>query len=169
MADRNDLQVDESQLPEIGEALANLPCGLWVLTADQEDRRMGMLVSWVQQVCFEPAMVTVAIEKGRSIMPLISESRRFALCQLGEPDKIPHRKFQNPTEPHEDPFLGLELIEPRQTGLPILRTSVGYLECELSCHMDVEGDHDLFVGRVVGAGRHDGEPLVRLRPDGFAY
>ncbi|MEM8784115.1 MAG: flavin reductase family protein [Planctomycetota bacterium] len=169
MADRNDLSVSAEQKAVIGESLANLPCGMWVLTADQEDRRMGMLVSWVQQVCFEPAMVTVAIEKGRAIMPLISESRRFALCQLGAEDTIQHRKFQREPEPHEDPFLGLELLKARQAGLPILKTSVGFLECELSCHMDVEGDHDLFVGRVIAAARAEGEPLIRLRENGFTY
>ncbi len=169
MADKNDVSLTAEQKAAVGDALANLPCGLWVLTSDQEDRRMGMLVSWVQQVCFEPAMITVAIEKGRAIMPLISESRRFALCQLGSTDTIQHRKFQREPEPYEDPFLGLELIKARQVGLPILKTSVGFLECELSCHMDVEGDHDLFVGRVISAQRAAGEPLIRLRENGYTY
>ncbi len=169
MADRNDITVTPEQREPIGAALANLPGGVWVLTSDQEERRMGMLVGWVQQMCFEPAMVTVAIAKGKAIMPLISESRRFALCQIGDADRVMHRKFSQEPEPHEDPFLGFELVHPRQVGLPILKTSVGYVECELSCHMDVEGDHDLFVGRIISAARFGGEPIVRLRESGFEY
>ncbi len=169
MADRNDFSLSTEQRDHVGLALANLPGGVWVLTADQEDRRMGILVGWVQQVCFDPPMVTVAIAKGKAIMPLISESRRFALCQIGDSDRVAHRKFSHDPEPHEDPFLGFELVPARQTGLPILKTSVGYVECELSCHMDVEGDHDLFVGRIVDAKRFEGEPIVRLRENGFEY
>ncbi len=169
MADHKEVTIDPTQRPQIGGALANLPGGVWVLTSDQEDRRMGILVGWVQQMCFEPAMATVAIEKGKAIMPLISESRRFALCQIGDADRVMHRKFSRDPDMHEDPFLGFELLPAKQSGLPILKTSVGFLECELSCHIDVEGDHDLFVGRIVAAARFEGEPIVRVREDGFEY
>ena len=134
---------------------------------------MGMLVSFVQQVCFEPPMVTVAVAKGRAIMPLISESRRFALCQLGEQDKVILRKFSAALPPGEDPFLGFELLASRLPNLPLLTTSVACLECELTCHMDVEGDHDLFVG-TVRAGhsnpkRRKDKPQIRVRKNGFEY
>jgi hypothetical protein len=35
--------------------------------------------------------------------------------------------------------------------------------------MDVEGDHDVFVGKVLGAGFNGGEPMVHLRENGFKY
>ena len=87
MPDRTDFPLTAEQRDAVSPALANLPGGLWVLTSYHEDRRSGMLVCFVQQVCFEPAMVSVAIAKGQAIMPLISESRRFALCQIGEEDR----------------------------------------------------------------------------------
>lgn len=153
----------------IGAALGRIPGGLFILTARHEDRRTGLLASWVQQCCFEPPMVSVAVAKGRAIMPLISESRQFGLCQLGEDERIIQRKFRTPGDPQEDPFLGFELINPAATHLPILKGSLAYLECEVACHMDVDGDHDLFVGRVV-AGRYlKGQPVVHLREDGFSY
>lgn len=169
MADRTDIPLTAEQRAVVGPALANLPGGLWVLTASHEDRRSGMLVSFVQQACFEPPMLSIALAKGQSIMPIISESRRFALCQIGDDDRVAHRKFSVDHDPHDDPFLGFELVPPRQPGLAILRTSVGYLECELSCHMDIEGDHDLFIGRVIAGASHGGQPILRLREDGFEY
>ncbi|MFW6058894.1 MAG: flavin reductase family protein [Phycisphaeraceae bacterium] len=167
---------DEAQTAareQISSALARIPSGLFILTAEHEERRMGMLASFVQQVCFEPAMVTVAVAKGRAIMPLISESRQFGLCQLGENDKVMMRKFAAGVAPNEDPFLGFELTHGQLPNLPLLAASLAYLECELTCHMDVEGDHDLFVGTIRGGAcnpkRQKDKPHVHLRKSGFDY
>ncbi|MEX0885040.1 MAG: flavin reductase family protein, partial [Phycisphaeraceae bacterium] len=130
---------------EIAAALARIPSGLFVLTARHEERRVGLLTRMVQQVCHRPAMVCVAVAKGSPIMPLISESRQFGLCQLGEGDKLLMRKFGGEVDPGEDPFLGFELLPSVLPGLPLLAQCHAPLECALSCHMDVEGDHDLFV------------------------
>jgi len=153
----------------IGAALARIPSGLFVLTARHEDRRGGMLVSWVQQACFEPPMVVVAVSKGRPIMPLISESRMFGLCQIPKGDKIILRKFAGRMEINEDPFLGFELLDSSHAGVPILANVLSYVECQVACHMDVEGDHDLFVGRVLRGGFIGGEPHVHIRENGYAY
>ena len=160
---------DDTTKESIGAALGRVPSGLFVLTARHEDRRSGMLVSWVQQACFEPAMVVVAVGKGRPIMPLISESRRFGLCQIPKGDKLILRKFAGKVDPNEDPFLGYDLLETGPSGVPILAHVLAYLECEVACHMDVEGDHDLFVGRVDRGGFLNGEPHVHIRENGFSY
>jgi flavin reductase (DIM6/NTAB) family NADH-FMN oxidoreductase RutF len=153
----------------IAAALGQIPAGVYVLTAQHEDRRMGMLTSFVQQVCFEPPMICVAIAKGRPIMPLISESRRFALCQLSDEDRLIYRKFSIAPDAHDDPFLSFELINGKLSCLPILKQAMAYLECELACHMDVEGDHDLFIGQVRGGACNGRKPQIHLRENGFAY
>ncbi len=160
--------MDDAVKNAIGTALGRIPSGLFILTAQHEDRRLGMLVGWVQQVCFEPPMVSVAVAKGQAIMPLISESRQFGLCQIGENEKVMLRKFTH-LDSSDDPFLGFELLTGKLLRVPIFASSLAYLECELACHMDVEGDHDLFVGRVHGGGGKDGTPRVHLRESGFTY
>ena len=114
-------------------------------------------------------MVSVAVAKGRPIMALISGSLRFGLCQLGDADKITLRRFVRGVEPPEDPFLGFELVRETVTGVPILRQSLSYLECKAACHVDVEGDHDIFVGLIVAGGFFEGEPQIHLRENGFRY
>ena len=160
--------IDDKARLAIGAALGRIPSGLFILTARHEEQRAGMLASWVQQVCFQPPMVSVAVAKGRPIMPLISESRRFGLCQIPKGDKVIMRKFLSGPEQGTDPFLGHELT-PTVTGVPILTHCLGYVECELACHMDVEGDHDLFVGHVRGGAYFAGEPHVHIRENGFKY
>jgi flavin reductase (DIM6/NTAB) family NADH-FMN oxidoreductase RutF len=161
--------MENQPVSPIAAALGAIPGGVFILTAEHEDRRAGMLASWVQQVCFEPPMVMVAVAKGRPIMPLISESRQFGLCQLSDKDKLLRRKFSGGTEPGDDPFLGFELAPTTLHNLPILKNCLAHLECELACHMDVEGDHDLFVGVVRGAARRPGAPEIRLRESGMEY
>lgn len=154
----------------VSSVLGKIPSGLYVLTAQHEDRRMGMLTSWVQQVCFQPPMICVAIAKGRPIMPLISESSRFALCQLSEDNKIMRRKFSMPGDLSDDPFLGYDVIHGHFPNLPILAASLCYLECQVACHMDVEGDHDIFIAQLVNAKvLREGDPEIRIRENGFQY
>ena len=154
----------------IAQPLGKVPSGLFILTARHEDKTAGMLASWVQQVCFAPPMVSVAIAKGRSIMPLISGSRKFGLCQLRKSEKVIHRKFSSHgTDLSEDPFLGFEMASDTALSLPILAQCLSYLECVVACHIDVEGDHDLFVGQVMAGRYNQGKPWIHVRDDGFVY
>jgi len=166
-------ELDPMTREEVGHAMGRLPSGLFVLSAAVDDKRMGIVVSFVQQACLNPPMVTVAIAKGRPIMPLISESRQFCLCQLAEDDRLMVRKFAkfNDAAVTEDPFLGYELMQGVLPHLPILKNSMAYLECELVSHMDIEGDHDLFVGAVRGGAlrKDKAPPHIRLRDSGQDY
>ncbi len=167
---KDEQQLKPANRQSVFDALSQIPSGLFILTAAYEDKRLGMLASWVQQVGFEPPTICVAVAKGRSIMPLISESHHFGLCQIATNDRILPRKFSASIEPGDDPFLGYNLLEGQLPGLPILANAHAFLECELACHMDVESDHDLFVGRVVnGRILGTGQPLMRLRDSGESY
>lgn len=148
-------------LAGVTAALGRIPSGVFILTAQHEDRRMGLLVRSVQQVSQQPPIICVAVEKGQPIMPLISESHRFGLCQIGEADRILRRKFVAAQDPADDPFLGFELVNGELGNLPLLAQAMACLSCELSCHMDVEGDHDLFIGFVrAGQARTDAQAMV---------
>lgn len=161
-------EADDKLKQGIAGALGRIPSGLFILTAGHEDRRSGMLCSWVQQLCFEPPMLSVAVAKGRPIMPIISESRKFGICQIAKEDKVVLRKFSAGVNPGEDPFLSFDLV-PTATGIPVFSSTLSYFECELAAHLDVEGDHDLFVGKVLAANTRGGEPIVHLRSNGLRY
>jgi len=158
--------MDQAVKQEVDEALSRIPGGMFVLCAQHEERRSGVLSSWVQQVCFEPPMISVAVAKGEPIMPLISESRQFGLCQLGEDERVFMRKFKSRADFDEDPFLGFEMLPEPMLGLPLLKYTLSQIECSLVCHMDVEGDHDLFVGQIHYGTCRAGRPHVHIPGDG---
>lgn len=163
------MKLEPSQDQGIAQALGRIPSGLFILTASHEDRRAGMLVSWVQQVGFAPAMVSLAVAKGRPILPLMSESKKFGLCQMAEGEKIILRKFASHSEINDDPFLGFEMDGRTKLNVPILKNVLSFMECEITCHMDVNSDHDIFVGLIRNACLNAGEPCVHLRPNGYKY
>ena len=72
------------------------------------------------------------------------------------------RKFSQRIEPPEDPFLGFNLVQPTINAAPVLADALGYLECDLVCHMDYEGDHDIFIGRIVAGRYNEGDPFVHV-------
>ncbi|QQE11025.1 flavin reductase [Planctomycetota bacterium] len=170
ISDQSTSTPTDSPISDIASILGKIPAGVYVLTAYHETRRLGMLTSWVQQVCFQPPMISVAIAKGRPIMPLISESRRFALCQLSPDDKLIRRKFSAPGDLSDDPFLGYDVIHGNSPSIPILAAALNFMECEVACHMDVDGDHDIFIAKVTNAKiLNTGSPEIHLRDDGFKY
>lgn len=144
----------------VGAALGSIPAGLFLLTARNEHHRGGILTTWVQRVCVHPAMVSVAVAKGQPIMALISETRYFALCRLRGDDRAILNKFAHAEDEGEDPFLSFEMLPNRPTGLPIPAQVAAFLECALAFHIDVEGDHDLFVANVVGGDLIDDEGVA---------
>ena len=161
--------LDPQTREAVGKAIGRIPSGLFIVTAQSDDHRAGILASWVQQVSFTPPLISIAVGKTRSVLPMIIESRRFGLCQLAKDDKVLFRKFAGSMTPNEDPFLGLDTTEGSATGVPIITSGVGYLECVVTCHIDVDGDHDVFVGQVRNGAALTGEPHVHIRDNGFNY
>lgn len=153
----------------IGKALARLPLTQFILTAAHEHRMRAVLVSWVQQVTFEPPMLMLAIDKTLAVGPFLHESRGFALNQIAETDRLLQRKFRYDTVIKQDGFETLDLVR-KPRGSPVLTRAAAYFDCELVRHIDIEGDHDLYIGRILDAGvLNDGPSLIHPRRDGFEY
>jgi flavin reductase (DIM6/NTAB) family NADH-FMN oxidoreductase RutF len=165
--------LDKETRLSIGKALGRIPQSLYIMTSAYEHRQRGVLVSWVQQAGFDPPMVVTVLRKGRDIVPLIHESHRFALCQVCEDDRLTLKKFaESPRAGQrrdDDPLAGIETFR-KTTGAPIIKKALSFLECELIRHVDIDGDHDLYVGLVRDGGLlHDVPVHVHLRDDGFKY
>lgn len=152
----------------VGQGLAVIPSGVFVVAAEHGGRRTAVLASFVQQCAFDPPGVTVAVNVRRPLLSAILNSRRFAISTMANESKDSLRRFWKGTPDGKDPFEGLETVA-FQTGIPILKDAIAFLECSLETSIDC-GDHVLCVGRVLNGGRiGEGEPLVRVRKDGFEY
>ena len=150
----------------VAQALACIPCGQFVATAAHEGARSGVLATWVQPCATNPRLVMVAVPTTLPVIPLIRDSRSFALCQIAADDRFLARKFGTVLEHGEDPFVSLITFR-AVTGAPIIERAMSYLDCELIRHVDLEADYGLFVGRVrAGAMLSGGDPSVVVGSDG---
>ena len=152
----------------LAAALGRVPSGLFVLTARRGSAETGMLTSWVQQCSFEPPLVSVAVQRGREILPWLAEGAAFTINILDatQTDMIVH--FGKGFALDQAAFEGLE-IERSETGNPVLSEALAYLDCQVHGRCGA-GDHELVLGRVT-AGRvlGEGTPMVHVRKSGVHY
>lgn len=137
--------------PRVTErALGALNGACYVITSAYEGKRSGSPAMSVQLCASEPRLVCVAVRKGHFVEPLIRDSRAFAVCQVEASDRLLLRRFAS-AEFHEiDPFDGIE-IGTIVTPSPVPKRSPLVIDCEVVRHIDIEADHQLYVGRVLAA------------------
>ena len=149
-------------------ALGRVPSGLFVVTARNGEQETGMLASWVQQCSFDPPQLSVAVRRDREVAAWLTPGAALTvnILEAGETDMIVH--FGRGFALGVQAFTGLE-TEPSSLGPPVLSDALAFMECKVVGSVPV-GDHDLFLGRVVG-GRvlGDGQPMVHVRKSGAHY
>lgn len=152
----------------IGTVLGKLPSGMFVLTTRNGVQETAMLSSWVMQAGFKPPAITVAIRQKRYVAEWLSKGCPFVLNLLEQGQTGLLRHFSRGFPPDEKPF---ETLNPYRTekGIPVLRDTLGYLECEPRLHVD-SGDHRIFLA-VVTAGNlaTASQPMVHIRRSGMHY
>jgi len=124
-----------------------------VISMGSDCRPGGMVAAWTVSLSHSPPLVGVAIAPQRNTYRLIKESGQFTLNVFGIDllDKI--HLLGSISGRARDKFaeVGLRLEPSRTVRPPHASDALGVLECELERIIDVGGDHDLFVGRVVDA------------------
>lgn len=149
--------------------LGQIPSGLFVLTAQRAGEETGVLVSWVMQAGFSPPAVSVALRSGRLACAWLEAGAPFVLNLLPSDDRTLLKHFGRGFGPAEDAFAGLE-IDRTAAGLPVLRNTVGYLECRPLGSVE-SGDHRVYIAEITGgaAGDESKAPAVHLRRSGLKY
>ena len=138
---------------QIKAALDKMTYGVYVVTARKRDQVGALTASWVCQVSREPTLMMVGVRKGRRSHDIISKGGVFAVNILAEDQADLARRYASADDPDPQDF------ETRDTGAPILKNAIAYLDCEVISRL-AAGDHTLFVGRV-DSGRvvRDAKPL----------
>lgn len=150
-------------------ALGRIPSGIFILTVGTGSRATGMLASWVMQAGFEPPMVSVAVRLGRYVCDWLTEGQPFVLNLVREDQKSLLKHFGQGFEPGAPAFEGLQITHCAR-GVPILKESLGHLECEPAGNVD-SGDHRVFLAKVVRGRLIEGDhkPMVHVRKSGTHY
>ena len=153
--------------PPLARALGRVPSGLFIVATTLQDRPIGFVASFVQQVGFAPPTVMVAIGQDRDHLRGVRASGRFTVSVLGEADRALMKPFFK-APPTGTAFDLVETAATERGGL-VLSGALAWLDCKLSGEHAV-GDHVVIFGHVEdGSCAKDGEPLVHVRKNGLGY
>lgn len=145
------------------DAIQLISYGLYVLTTAHGPDVNAITCNWLTQISFEPLLVLVAIEKESYSHQLLQESGVFAINFLS---KDQNHLARSMAAPHRIKPYKLAGVAHHNgiTGVPLLDEAIAFLECEVRQVLEVDGDHTLFVGEVVGgeAVTRYAEPLTLL-------
>ncbi len=148
-------------------ALAKIPGGLFILTAQYEQRRGATLVTWAQQCSSDPPMVMIGLPKGQPIEALLHGSQSFALCQISADDRFLIRKFSTLCDDGEDPLVTM-MTTTAPSGSPIVDRAMTCLDCEIVRRVELDSDFRIYVGQVIhSAVLNGGDPAVCFGGNGF--
>lgn len=133
---------------ELSRALALLPSLPTVMTSAFENKRSGILAQRVMLCAEEPPCIAIAVPKGHRIATLVRDSHSFCINLVDPKQRMLIKKFEHGCEP--DTF---ELLEHRTvaTGAPCLGRALACLDCDVMRHFDLEADHEMYIGQVMGA------------------
>jgi flavin reductase (DIM6/NTAB) family NADH-FMN oxidoreductase RutF len=145
-----------------------LPSGLYLVGSRYEDAVNLMTANLVIQVCLEPKLVAVALERESVTVGLVSRGAAFSVSLLRRSDRDVVRRFVKPVR--EDAMVrdgegkvlsmaGHDVTEVGTGRVPVLAAAAGYLVCTLVRLEDL-GSHVLCIGEVSDVG---GEPVEVLR------
>lgn len=164
------MESTETKLKGLDEALRKITYGFYIVTTRKdatdlktrdEDYIAAGTVSWAMQSSFEPPMITIAIKNDSDLCETIERAEAFALTILGKEDEQLITRFATESNPNMLQINGMDYQDGEVTGSPLIEAGIAQLECKLEKTVFNEGDHILFMGRVVNVDLRDedSEPL----------
>jgi flavin reductase (DIM6/NTAB) family NADH-FMN oxidoreductase RutF len=155
---------------EVASILGKLVSGLYIISLKNGEDEAGFLASWVQQAGFEPPCVSIAINKERKAhFNLLTSSGKLVVNFMAKENSKTMSRFFKPAPETGSIFDELKTFT-ETTGIPILKDSVGFLECKYKTEVE-SGDHIIVIAEVINGKLLNSEvqPSVHIRTDGFKY
>jgi flavin reductase (DIM6/NTAB) family NADH-FMN oxidoreductase RutF/rubredoxin len=142
------------------QALHKIGYGVYVVSSMDGEKINGQIANTVFQVCSEPPLVAVAINKKNLTHEFIKKSGVFTASIISQETPLNFiGQFGFKSGRDIDKFQGVN-TRTGETGAPIvLDNALAYLEAKVANSVDV-GTHTLFIGEVVAADiLKEGEPM----------
>jgi flavin reductase (DIM6/NTAB) family NADH-FMN oxidoreductase RutF len=156
---------------DVATAVGHIPSGLFIVSVmDPETKKIdGYLASWVQQVSFNPLLISLAIKPGRPAYDLIKSGKVFCVNVVGEHDKTYLRHFWKGYDPNSNPFNELNHTIAPHGGVVLLQAKSA-MECQLVDSLK-PGDHEVVIAKVISSAvmEEGNRPMVHVRKTGTDY
>lgn len=156
----------------IKDALKLMPYGFYSLTSRNGDDVNAMVANWITQASFDPRRIVIGLQKTCYTHGVIEKGGVFALNIFRQEDKEAVMPFTKGRAKNPDKMEEATYRPAPVTGCPVLEGAAAYIEFEMLDMIDIGGDHDLLVGKPVGAEilqEIDVEDTLNLPELGWSY
>lgn len=143
------------------KALYSLTYGLFVISSLKDGKFNAQIANTVIQVCSEPQIIEVAINKNNLTHEFITSSKLFSASILSKETPLNFiGNFGFKSGRDTDKFAGIS-VKTSESGVPIVTdNSLAYLEAKVIDQKDVF-THTIFLGQLIDADIiRDGEPIT---------
>jgi flavin reductase (DIM6/NTAB) family NADH-FMN oxidoreductase RutF len=156
--------------------LWSLPTGLYLVGSRAGDEVNLMTANLVVQVCLEPKLVAVALERESVTARLVAASGGFTISLLARTDRDVVRRFVKPVKEVErsadgtvTAMAGHSVTQVGERRIPVLAAAAGYLVCALT-RLEELGSHTLCIGEVADvAGEPSEVEVLRMEDTRMHY
>jgi 3-hydroxy-9,10-secoandrosta-1,3,5(10)-triene-9,17-dione monooxygenase reductase component len=137
------------------EVFGRFATGVVVITSDGG----GMTANAVCSLSLEPLLALVCFENEARTLPIVRETRRFAVNILTSEQEVLAGLFASKLPESEK----LDGVAHRlEDGVPVLSETLAWAVCRLS-ELIAGGDHTIAIGEVTSMGLGEGQPLLWYR------
>lgn len=142
-----------------GELFAAVDPAIWLVTAEHNGRRSGLIATFVCQASIVPQMprLLIGIARQHFTWELIAGSGSFAAMLLSDAQWPLVARFGLRSGRDQDKFAGLD-VSVRDDRYVVISGSSGWLGCVVEAAFDI-GDRTLFLGGVERAESSGRKPL----------
>lgn len=152
-------------------AVGHIPSGLFIVAVQNPATGAidGYLASWIQQISFDPLLVSLAIKPGRPAYDLIKSGAPFAINVVGDHEKTYLKHFWKGYDPDQNPFQEIDYQIGSQGGV-LLKAAKSSIECQL-VESYRPGDHEMVIAKVLASHifNQEAKPMVHIRKSGKDY
>jgi flavin reductase (DIM6/NTAB) family NADH-FMN oxidoreductase RutF len=150
-------------------AVGHIPSGLFVIAGEYDGVKTGYLASWVQQVSFEPLLISFTIKPDRPGYQAILDGKTFTVNTVGDHEANYLKHFWSGFDPEKKPFDEIPHEISEDGGL-LIKSAKSAFDCRF-VSKSTPGDHDVFVAEVIASYQFNegASPKVHIRKTGLDY
>ena len=155
MTDSNEPTIDSGDYRQV---LGHFPTGVTVVTADGNDRPVGVAIGSFASISLDPPLVGFFLGTESGSWPPIEESGHFCVNVLSADQQELCGVMASKSDTKFD---GVATTPAPGSGAPVLPGIQAMIDCRI--HEVIKtGDHNLIIGRVLSLGVVDGDagPMV---------
>ncbi|MCH6266261.1 MULTISPECIES: flavin reductase family protein [Neobacillus] len=136
-------------------AMGKFATGVTVVATEVDGKAHGMTANAFMSVSLNPKLVVVSIAEKASMLEKIKKSNTFSVNILSAEQQELSMIFAGQLKEHR------EVAFDRLGGVPVIAGALAQVACEVTA-AHVEGDHTLFIGRVIEISieESNAEPLI---------